>query len=66
MCVTNIPVLDENRNHLGHVIHHSSAGVEAIDVDGVSLGFFQDEREAASEVWRHRRRQKSFESAVSP
>jgi hypothetical protein len=52
---TSIPVLDENRNCLGHVIRRDHASVEAFDVADVSLGLFQDEREAAAEVWRRRR-----------
>jgi hypothetical protein len=52
-----IPVVDEDRNHIGHIISRSPTGVEAFDVADASLGFFQDEREAAAEIWRHRRQQ---------
>jgi hypothetical protein len=33
------------------------AGIEAFDADNLSLGTFQDEREAVTVIWRHRRRQ---------
>jgi hypothetical protein len=63
MSNTLIPVLDENRNYLGHIIRRDLAGVEAFNVAGINLGLFQDESEAAAEIWRRRR---SSEDAVSP
>jgi hypothetical protein len=53
-----IPVLDERGVHLGSVLHHDHAGVEAFDADGISLGIFSSEFEAVTALWRCARKQR--------
>jgi hypothetical protein len=63
---TLIPVLDERRDCLGHVIHREHVGVEAFNVNDISLGLFPDEREAAAAIWRQRNLKTWCDHDVSP
>ena len=47
-----IPVLDEQRRCLGHILLRCPGSVEAFDINSRSLGTFADSNEAAAAVWR--------------
>jgi hypothetical protein len=63
---TMLTVLDEQGRCLGLLLRRGPAGVEGFNTADQSIGLFQNEDEAAAELWRRARGQLVSNERIAP